>query len=225
MEIVITGDSSHTLYLSEIDECYHSFNGAVTESVHVFIHAGYNYLNNETLNIFEVGFGTGLNALLTLLECRKQKRKVNYYANELFPLEVNLIQKLNFEHTLFLNREISSRFYLMHHCEWEKDIEIEHNFKLHKIKGSILNIEIPEDINLVYFDAFSPQKQPEMWTNLVFRKLFEKMTPSSVLTTYCAKGEVKRALKSAGFIVENLPGPPGKREMIRAIKELMNLIV
>ncbi len=218
MEIVKTADGSDTLYSRSLDESYHSTYGAVTESMHVFIDAGFNILKEDYLTIFEVGFGTGLNALLTLIESQKTNRKVKYYTLELYPLEMDVILNLNYTSMVSLDEDNEAHYYLMHRCKWGKDVAITNSFCLHKIKGNLETIKIPKNIHLVYFDAFSPEKQPEMWTLPIFNKIYEKMKPSAVLTTYCAKGNVKRILKSVGFRIENLPGPPGKREMIRAIK-------
>ena len=218
MKIIRSDDGSNTIYLKELNECYHSMKGAVTESNHVFIKAGLNYIKENELTIFEVGFGTGLNALLTLLTSEKSNLKIKYYTNELHPLKDDIIRKLNYPNILFLDEINSNRFYLMHSCTWNKDIKLTDNLLFHKIKGDMATVDIPEQIKLVYFDAFSPDKQPEMWTKEIFIKLYRKMSANSVLTTYCAKGEFKRVLKSVGFYVESLSGPPGKREMVRAIK-------
>ena len=218
MEIVKTADGSHTLYLKKIDESYHSTFGAVTESKHVFINAGFHYLDKDNIGVFEVGFGTGLNAMLTLIESQKSNKKITYYAVELCPLEMEIIRQLNYSKILSLDDKFNSLFFDMHSCKWDVTIELTDYFKLYKIKGNLESIEIPEGIQLVYFDAFSPDKQPEMWTSAIFQRIYNKLLPSAVLTTYCAKGEIKRILKSIGFKIENLQGPPGKREMIRALK-------
>lgn len=225
-KIIITEDGSHTVSIPEMGVTYHSIHGAIQESKHVFIEAGLLFLidqsTDKTIRIFEVGFGTGLNALLTYLEAEKRKLKIYYEAIEVFPLIKEEIQSLNYCEQL--NRpELQSLFEQLHSCEpiaigWEKEIQLSSFFSLQKIKINLLNVKSFKLFNLIYFDAFDPKVQPELWTKGVFEKLYSILEPNGVLVTYSSKSDVRRALQSAGFIVEKIPGPKGKREMIRAKK-------
>jgi tRNA U34 5-methylaminomethyl-2-thiouridine-forming methyltransferase MnmC len=218
MQVVLTKDGSHTIYLPELKESFHSKNGAISESRHVFIDAGLNARRLNSMNVFEMGFGTGLNALLTWIECKKKGRKVNYHTVEINPLKDEIFRKLNYEEILDLSQEERQVFRLMHNAPWGKDTLMDDHFSLCKFQVSLLDFDFTEKYDLIYFDAFSPEKQPDIWTYEIFKKLFAATNPGAVLTTYCAKGKVKRILKDVGFEIEMLPGPPGKREMIRAIK-------
>lgn len=218
MQVILTKDGSHTIYLPELKESYHSMNGAISESRHVFINAGLNASRLNSLNIFEMGFGTGLNALLTLIECKKQGRKVFYRTVEMNPLDDEIINKLNHEEILGLDQNDRLVFRLMHNAPWGKGTMIDDCFMLYKSQVSLFDYDFAARFDLIFFDAFSPEKQPEIWEFEIFEKLFRVMNPGAILTTYCAKGKVKRTLKEIGFETEILPGPPGKREMIRAIK-------
>jgi tRNA U34 5-methylaminomethyl-2-thiouridine-forming methyltransferase MnmC len=215
-QIKLSNDGSHTIYNETIDEHYHSTFGAITESQHIFIQNGLNFINTNPVRILEIGFGTGLNALLTLENAILQNRKIYYVAIELYPLEIEVIQKLNY--SKLINQKFENDFLAFHNCNWGEDIKLNNNFTLYKILGNAINVDFPENFDLVYFDAFSPDKQPELWTIELFLKLYKSLNKNGILTTYCAKGEVKRNLKEAGFTIERIPGPPGKRHMIRAIK-------
>ncbi|MFO7659079.1 MAG: tRNA (5-methylaminomethyl-2-thiouridine)(34)-methyltransferase MnmD [Bacteroidales bacterium] len=218
MKLVQTLDKSFTVYSESIGENYHSINGAVTESMHVFINAGFNYAGKGTVTILEAGLGTGLNALLTLFGSLSSGRSVKYYAIELYPLDHEILKGLHYKDYCESQYQTVDFFSRIHDCEWGRDVEITKGFILHKINGDIKSTDFPDGIELVYYDAFSPLKQPELWSLDIFEKLYKKMLPGAVLTTYCVKGEIKRTLKTAGFTIEKLPGPPGKREMLRAIK-------
>ena len=216
MEIKISGDGSHTLYVPDMDEPYHSLNGAITESTHVFIRNGFNNCWKDHINVFEVGFGTGLNALLTYIEAIGRNVVTTYHSIELKPLTDDIYGKLNYPSELGNN--IDDIFSFMHTCEWNKSHPLNSYFVLHKIQDDFVHYELTEVYDIIYFDAFAPDKQSEMWTQQIFNKLFHHLSNGGILTTYSAKGEVKRKLVNAGFSVEYLPGPPGKREMIRALK-------
>jgi tRNA U34 5-methylaminomethyl-2-thiouridine-forming methyltransferase MnmC len=218
MQIVLTKDGSHTIYVPDLNESYHSMNGAVNESMHVFIDAGLNASRLNSLNVFEMGFGTGLNALLTWMECKRQGRKVNYRTVEINPLKDEIVKRLNYEETLGLDQAGRSVFRLMHNVPWGEDTIVDDHFLLHKFHGSLYDYVFPCNFDLIYFDAFSPEKQPDIWQYDIFEKLSGVMNSGAILTTYCAKGKVKRTLKELGFKTEILPGSRGKREMIRAIK-------
>jgi tRNA U34 5-methylaminomethyl-2-thiouridine-forming methyltransferase MnmC len=211
-----TEDGSHTIFVPELNEHYHSIHGAVQESMHIFINSGLNFCTADPINIFEVGFGTGLNSLLTAVESKKSNRIINYTSIEKYPVETDLLNKLNYSRfTGDFGKEIFSG---IHSAEWGNKTQITDNFFLLKIKGD-LTISIPEgNFNLIYFDAFGPDKQPEMWSKEIFEMIASVTCKAGVLVTYSAKGEVKRNLKACGFEVTLLPGPPGKRQIIRAIK-------
>ena len=217
-QIEITADGSATLYIPEIDEHYHSVKGALTESLHIFIQTGFYYSKADPLTIFEAGFGTGLNAFLTLLECEKFQRKTVYHTIELYPLTAEQANSLKYQDTIA--PEHATLFETIHLAEWNKPIEITPNFTLHKIKEDLEQIILPDQsFDLIYYDAFAPEKQPNLWSEEIFEKISRSMKSQGILTTYCAKGEVRRRLQRAGFIVERLQGPPsGKREILRAIK-------
>ena len=217
-ELKITEDGSHTLFLPGLDETYHSSHGAIQESRHVFIDAGLRYLKKRNINVLEIGFGTGLNAFLTLLETSKNELTINYSTLEAFPLELSLIKQLNYTSELNLEKNVIDLFNILHEVEWEVSQSITNQFNLKKYKIKLDNYITNEKFDLIYFDAFAPQVQPEMWTLPVFEKMYECLNRNGVLVTYCAKGSVKRALKDVGFNIECIPGPPGKREMTRAHK-------
>lgn len=216
-----TADGSATLFVPELDEHYHSVKGARTESQHIFIDMGLSATPNEAVSVLEIGFGTGLNALLTLEAADDLKKKVHYTGIELYPLDWQEVAVLEYSD--------SPRFEQLHSAPWEEKTIITDRFTLVKVKEDAnrfvsTNVKLIADepergFDLVYFDAFAPEKQPEMWSQQLFDQLYNIMKQGGILTTYCAKGVVRRMLQSAGFIVERLPGPPGgKREILRAIK-------
>lgn len=215
-ELQETADGSHTLFIPEMDEHYHSVNGAVQESRHVFIEAGLHHQAKKDITVFEIGFGTGLNAFLTLLDAEENGRKVDYHSVELYPLEQELVQSLNYGKVICPEKE--DLFQALHAAPWNETANITNLFTLHKIQGDNNTCPLPEGIDLVYFDAFAPDKQPEMWNQEIFDRLYAHMAQGGILTTYCAKGAVRRMMKEAGYSVERIPGPPGKREMLRAIR-------
>jgi tRNA U34 5-methylaminomethyl-2-thiouridine-forming methyltransferase MnmC len=219
-KIVITADGSDTVSIPALNVTYHSMHGALQESKHVFVEAGLKSLISAEavqLNIFEVGFGTGLNALLTIIEAEKLQREIHYETVEPFPLESNEARSLNYCKQL-VREDIQPVFELLHQCEWETKIKITANFRFKKSRSNLLNFETADTFKLIYFDAFAPNAQPELWTKEVFEKMFAMLAPGGVLVTYCSKGDVRRAMQAAGFNVEKLPGPKGKREIIRATK-------
>jgi tRNA U34 5-methylaminomethyl-2-thiouridine-forming methyltransferase MnmC len=216
LELVITSDGSHTLFVPELCEHYHSIHGAVQESALVYIKNGLEFCSANPLKIFEVGFGTGLNALLTATSRSAEKRIIHYSTIEKFPVPESIISKLN--HRSFTGKKESAIFDKIHEAKWGSFEKITEYFYIRKIKCDLVSDQIEGKYDLIYFDAFGPDKQPDIWSGGVFGKIAEITLPGGVLVTYSAKGEVKRLLKSNGFKVELLPGPPGKREMIRAIK-------
>ncbi|MBT3383420.1 MAG: tRNA (5-methylaminomethyl-2-thiouridine)(34)-methyltransferase MnmD [Prolixibacteraceae bacterium] len=217
-QIIKTADGSKTLYLPEMDEQYHSVNGAITESNYVFIEKGYLFHKSKTPTIFEVGFGTGLNCLLTAVLAEKNKRPTTFFTIEKFPLDEDLIQKLNYGK--IISEEARVLFKEIHNSEWNKTIQISKHFSLFKLNSDLTQngLEIIDNFDIVYFDAFGPDKQAEMWKPEIFRKIFRKCSPGCVFVTYSAKGEVRRQLAASGYKMERLPGPPGKIHMLRGIK-------
>ena len=208
----ITEDGSATLGNQTIDECYHSIHGAQQESEHIFIEAALRYQQKHDIAIFEVGFGTGLNALLTLQEAQKSGRKIEYTSVELYPVEPSVYCELNY------GNSDKATFLKLHNCEWGEPVTIVDSFTLEKVEASLLEYNFNKLFDVIYFDAFSPEKQPEMWSEAIFSKLFEATASGGILITYCAKGDVRRALQAAGYSVERIPGPPGKRHILRAVK-------
>ena len=222
IKIITTEDGSHTLFNEELNEHYHSTHGAINESKHIFIDAGYKALNpKHAYNILEIGYGTGLNALLTLKEVINTCVKINYVAIEAFPIVNSVYSKLNYIE-LIDDESLEKYFNELNTSSWNYPQYITDNFILNKIDAKIEDISLTEtSFDLVYFDAFSPEVQPELWDTSIFEKIYNAMKFDGILVTYCAKGEVKRTLKSVGFEIENLPGPTGKREITRCRKVLL----
>ena len=218
-----TADGSFTIYLPEMDEQYHSMNGAFTESMHVFIDQGYLFHNGKNPSVFEVGFGTGLNCLLTIFQAQQLKRPTIYYSAEKYPFKEEVIKKLDYGS--MLSDEARYWFEKIHSCPWEKEVKISNYFRLCKIKTDITaNASLPDrNFNIIYFDAFGPDKQPEMWTSEIFERIAMITLKDGIFVTYSAKGQVRRDLVAAGFTMERLPGPPGKKQMLRGIKVDSNL--
>ncbi|MBN1598720.1 MAG: tRNA (5-methylaminomethyl-2-thiouridine)(34)-methyltransferase MnmD [Bacteroidales bacterium] len=215
--LVKTEDGSNTLLVPELKEHYHSIHGAVQESRHVFIKNGLLKLNIKNPRIFEMGFGTGLNTVLTYLECSKFKSVV-YHALELYPLEWGKVEVLNYEEFLKLNKVQKKIFKRFHTCPWNKLVNISDGFSFIKYQNSLLYHVFEEKYNLVYFDAFAPNVQPELWDDHIFELIYKNIEINGIMVTYCAKGEVRRCIEKAGFKVNRLPGPPGKREMLQVVK-------
>jgi tRNA U34 5-methylaminomethyl-2-thiouridine-forming methyltransferase MnmC len=216
IKIIATNDGSSSLYNEELDETYHSRHGAVQESAYVFIEQGLRFLltrhKPQPVSILEVGFGTGLNVLLTLYEALQGGTQINYTSLETFPISEEVWTKLNYP-------DPQQLFSKIHQSPWGQWSELNSNFRLKKINNEVQNEAfMPGDFDLIYFDAFAPNKQPEMWELPVLAKIVDAMKPGAVFVTYCAKGQLKRDLKSLELNVESLPGPPGKREMVRAVK-------
>lgn len=215
-KLIITSDGSHTIYVPELNEHYHSVHGAIQESEFIFIKTGFESCRADKVNIFEVGFGTGLNAFLTAMKSQSDNREVNYTAIEKFPLEESMVSLLNYPQ--FEGEAGMEIFDLIHRLPWNHRARICRNFNLMKINGDITNYSIPGTYNLIYFDAFSPDKQPEIWSREVLESIAAVTEKDGIFVTYSAKGEVRRNLSACGFEVTLLPGPPGKRQIIRAVK-------
>jgi len=216
--LITTEDGSHSLYVPELEETYHSVHGAIRESQHVFLEAGLACVLEKkpakaTLNILEFGFGTGLNALLTAIRC-EGTRPVNYHSLEKYPLTTAQTAALNYGKLLC--RE--ALFGQLHACPWEKTTAVTDYFTLKKINIDFRDYKTRHQYDLIYFDAFAPGKQPELWDKGIFRQCYALLSPGGVLVTYSANGQLKRDLSAIGFTVAQLPGPPGKRAMTRAVK-------
>lgn len=219
-ELVKTADGSTTIYLPEWNEHYHSSHGALQEAQHVFIRHGLNPASADYLTVFEMGFGTGLNALLTYFAAEKRNQYIHYIGLEAFPPSQEEIQAMNYT-SFTTTPEAEEIFQKLHASPWNKAQSLSEHFVLEKLEAKIEALDLAANsIDLVYYDAFGPRVQPHLWELSIFQKIYHWMTPGGTLVTYCAKGQVKRDLKSAGFEVEALPGPPGKREMTRAVKPL-----
>lgn len=217
-KIITTSDGSRSLYLPDWDETYHSRHGAVREAYHVFIRMGLDrFEEGAGLSILEIGFGTGLNAFITLLEAGRRNLAVRYRGLEAYPVELEVVRELDYPDSLGV-QELSPLFRKLHESPWGTEAEITEGFRLFKQKIMFSEFRSLEEFDLVYFDAFGPRVQPELWTPEIFGNMHESMRPGGVLVTYSAKGSVRRAMQEVGFSVERLPGPPGKREMLRATK-------
>jgi tRNA U34 5-methylaminomethyl-2-thiouridine-forming methyltransferase MnmC len=216
-ELKITSDGSHTLYVPEIDEHYHSIHGAIQESMHVFIDKGIDALFCKKVDVLEVGFGTGLNALLTALWSSKHNLPVNYVGIEAFPLATEVNSSLNYGEKLEV-KEAEDFFTKIILAKWNDTVNIHSVFTLSKIERYIQEFETEQKFDIVYFDAFGPNSQKEIWELPILKKMYDCLKQNGVFVTYSAKGELKRNLSHIGFDVESLPGPPGKREMTRARK-------
>ena len=244
MERIIerTDDGSATLFVPELNEHYHSTKGARTESQHIFIDMGLKASPAATPRVLEIGFGTGLNAWLTLEEAERSRRNIHYTGLELYPLDWQTVEQLGYissDEQLTIHRKQTTTneqftpndeeeqqpaielFKQLHTSPWEKDVQLTPHFTLRKIETDVNKWRVENSpFNLVYFDAFAPEKQPEMWSQELFNRLYVLLDRDGILTTYCAKGVVRRMLQTAGFTVERLPGPPGgKREILRARKQ------
>lgn len=216
VEHIITRDGSSTLYAPGFDEHYHSVHGAIQESMHVFIGSGLNILEDRTsVSIFEMGFGTGLNALLTYLYANG--KHIHYTGIEAFPLSVEQVKEVNYPAETG-HADATRIFLQLHQAAWEEDVVMSDFFTLHKIQGRLEEFNSDRKFDLVYFDAFGPNSQPELWEEPILEKIYHFLNPGAVFVTYSAKSSVRRGLLKAGFQVEKIPGPPGKREMLRATR-------
>ena len=218
IKIITTEDGSHSLFDEELNETYHSTRGARGESTHVFIKEGLEYWLDQNqadeVRILEVGLGTGLNAFLTAKFAEETSQKVHFTSLEPFPIGREIYEKLNYQET----EEEKELMMDIHESGWEQDAEISPNFGLHKTATKLEHVTTLTPFNLIYFDAFAPSKQPEVWSLDNIRKCYSMLSNGGVLTTYCAQGQFKRNLAEAGFEVETLQGAMGKKEMVRATK-------
>ena len=220
-KIITTGDGSKTIQIEDWNEQYHSIHGAVNEAYHVFIDKGFSYLTNEAISILEIGFGTGLNALITLIEAEKSNRQVDYTGIEAYPITNEEISQLDYIETLKADA-FREAFFEMHKSAWESKIRLTPYFSFNKQKKNFQEISDRNLYDLIYFDAFGERVQPELWTEEIFTNMYKALKPNGVLVTYAAIGKVRRAMAHLGLTVERLPGPPGKRHMLRATKKPHN---
>ncbi|TGE21448.1 SAM-dependent methyltransferase [Hymenobacter aquaticus] len=222
VEVRTTEDGSSTLYVPALDEHYHSTHGALREARHVYLAAGLEPALTPAaaaVRVLEIGFGTGLNALLTLQRSLSASPFIEYDTLEKYPLPPAVIQSLGVERYV-LNPELLAYHEQLHTAPWNEPVPVAPHFRLRKLHAALQETSLPNDhYDVVYFDAFAPEKQPDMWTEAVFEQLHRATAPGGALVSYCAKGSFRRSLKAAGWLVEKLPGPPGKREMTRARKE------
>ena len=213
-EILITSDGSSTIHLPDWDEQYHSKNGSINETYHVFINSGLKEVLSDEVSILEIGFGTGLNCFITYLE---SKRLIDYVGVEAYPVIAEEVEKMNFIAVLDAEKD-RTVFSKIHNVSWNEKHQITNDFSLTKRKQFFEDIDDKDTFNLIYFDAFGARVQPQLWTEDIFLKMYNALKNDGILVTYSAKGSVRRAMQAVGFVVERLPGPPGKREMLRARK-------
>lgn len=214
-KIIITSDGSSTIFDPFFKENYHSVHGAIAESLHVFIENGLRKVAKEEISILEIGYGTGLNCLLTLLN-KPDSQIIQYHSLEKYPLRKEMLSELNYSEMLNVKK---SFFEMIFKQNWDIEKEISKGFKLKKIHADLLVFNFTETYDVIYFDAFSPNVQPELWTKEIFSKLYSCLNKNGILTTYSAKGDVKQALRSSGFKVRRMKGPVGKRHILFAVKE------
>ncbi len=219
LKILKTKDGSHTLYNQDLNEHYHSIHGAIAESKHIYIDNGLSQFNDEEINVLEIGMGTGLNTILSVREALKKKKKICYTTLEPYNIEYDLIKQLNYKELLSLNAFEQHVFDQIHLCKADKTHQFDDYFEFTKHHTPIQSYTSQKSFDLVFFDAFAPEKQADMWHVNVFEKLYNLLNNKGFITTYCCKGDVKRALKSVGFTINKKPGPEnGKREMLTAYK-------
>lgn len=227
--ILQTRDNSHTLYVPELDETYHSRNGAIEEAMHVYIGKGLHdraaalrpdpaQPDQPEVSVLEVGFGTGLNAWLTAMECPELSIRCSYHSLEAFPLPASLTSQLNYTNNASADDKML--FDELHKAAWNQPAALTPLFSLHK-HHTTLQLYTPQtQFDVIYFDAFAPEKQPELWTEELFRKLYNCLKPGGMIVTYSCKGIIRRLWQDIGFITERLPGPPFKRHMLRGTKPI-----
>jgi tRNA U34 5-methylaminomethyl-2-thiouridine-forming methyltransferase MnmC len=224
-EIIVTADGSHSIAIPSLGITYHSTHGAIQESAHVFIQSCLQYFNEKMqkppiIAIFEMGLGTGLNALLSVIAAQQQQQAMYYESIETNPLNVDTASQLNYCDQL-KRPDIQPAFMQLHQCPWNEVVEISPYFHFKKISTSLVDYTSPQLLDCIYFDAFAPDAQPALWTESIFKKLYGMTKPGGILSTYCSKSVVRKAMVAAGWAVEKIPGPPHKREMVRALKAVI----
>ncbi len=216
-EIIITGDGSTSIHIPQWNEQYHSKHGAIQEAYHVFIKSGLAFVDKNELSILEIGLGTGLNCFITFLEAKQHGLKIDYTGVEAFPITAEERMHLNYVKQLKAV-QYQAVFDQIHESKWETKMELIADFVFEKKRQKFQDISTDNKYDLIYFDAFGPRVQTELWTEVIFQKMYNALKKEGVLVTYSAKGSVRRTMISVGFAVEKIPGPPGKREMLRAVK-------
>jgi len=220
-KVFITEDGSHSMFSEKHGVSYHSKYGAIQETEHVFINAAFRHqLPSSSLSILDIGFGTGLNAYMTLLEANQHKVKIDYTGIEAYPISIETAQTLNYAELL---QQDNSIFQQLHKVGWEEVHTLSAFFNFIKNKKRFEDLNFENEFDIIYFDTFAPNAQPELWEETILQKMYDALKIGGVLTTYCAKGVVKRTLKKVGFTIEAIPGPPGKREMTRGVKYSQNV--
>ncbi len=222
LQLINTSDGSHTIKHLGLNETYHSTHGAIQESRHIYIQQGLHYVIDQfhprSLRILEMGFGTGLNALLTMIDEKADNIKKTYHAIEVYPVPDDILEQLNYPDHLH-HQKAAQSFSELHKAAWNKDVKLNADFTIHKMHADICSLELREDFyDVVYFDAFAPRVQPEIWSKSVLANVIGAMGNKGVIVTYCANGQFKRNLKDLEMQVEEVPGPPGKRVMVRAYR-------
>ena len=216
-EIIITSDGSTSIHLPEWEESYHSKHGAIQEAQHVFIKNGLSLCKGQSVSVLEIGFGTGLNAFITFLESQKSNQNIDYVGVEGFPISAEEVLQMNYVNQLNAN-QFELEFKKMHQSDWEENVTISEHFRLTKRKQLFNEINYKNQFDIIYFDAFGYRVQPELWSVEIFTKMFEALKEGGILVTYACRGPIKNTMKEAGFQIEKLAGPPGKREMLRGWK-------
>ena len=216
-ELIKTSDGSTSLYIPQLDETYHSVHGALQETQHVFIKNGLQLFEHQSISILEIGFGTGLNALVTYKEHKVLQLNIHYETVEAYPISWEEASQMNFSEVL--SPTLSPIFEQMHCCPWDKTIALSPTFSFKKRLQRFETISDVDSFDLIYFDAFGAQVQPELWQEAIFQQMYAALKQGGYLVTYAAKGSVRRAMQACGFTVERLPGSPMKREMLRAHKD------
>jgi len=217
-KVIQTADGSSTIYIEEWGETYHSKFGAIQEAKHVFIANGLSLMEQQSVAVLEIGFGTGLNSFITLLEAEQKKQFVDYVGVEAFPISLEERKSLNYVSELNAVA-FEKEFEQLHHSPWEEQVQVSPYFSLTKRQQYFNEIYYKNRFNLIYFDAFGFQVQPELWTVEIFKIMYEALQDKGVLVTYACRTSIIKALREAGFETEKLKGPPGKREMLRAVKK------
>lgn len=218
-KIIVTDDNSKSIYVESLNETYHSTHGALQEAQHVFIEHGLKSAQiKKNVKIFEMGFGTGLNAILTIIYCLENNLPLYYIGVEKYPLTDHEIELVNSTHLPALQK-YSALYKLIHTTPYNQDVELAPDIILKKIHADILSLELPANFfTLIYYDAFGPKIQPDLWSAALMKKMFDAIEPQGKLVTYCAQGQFRRNLREAGFTIQRLPGPKGKREITSATK-------
>lgn len=216
-KVIETADGSKTLFIPDMNEQYHSVNGALTESEYVFLKQGYLHHTSKAPVVFEVGFGTGLNALVTALKAAEQKRKTRFISIEKYPLSGIELKEL--EYDKLISPDAADLFIKIHKAKWNEEVRITEYFSILKIEADLktFSFDTLPQFDLIYFDAFAPDKQPDLWSSQIFENIHKASNTKAIFVTYCAKGVIRRQLEATGFAVERLPGPPGKRQMMRGL--------